>query len=178
MQNLGAGITLDVKVEPQVKAWLMAKNGDLPIVKFRDGDTLIKVIHNLLAKRQRKSRKIINPTDYIKIYIPKCSKKYIYSNCHLSEDSQKMINDYLKSAFKTEFIKHMIDKIEEGYEQKDAIIDFLDYYHLKEDVIKYETLKKSWDRSQEKAIYYKNATKHIILLLYVTPLFLDLSHLL
>jgi len=172
---MNQGITIDISVTPQIKAWLTAKNNNFPVIKLKAGDPIIKLIQEWLTKPNKKSRKKPNPENSIKLYIPLCSHKNIYNSHFLSENRQKFITDFFAASFKAEFIKHVIDKIEEGYSQKKAIYDFLFFYNLRESDFNYETLKKSWDRSQDKANYYNIATKHNTALSLIIPITLDFN---
>jgi hypothetical protein len=173
-----AGITIQIKVDPVVREWIIAKNNNLNIIKFKNGDILHQMIHEWLQKRHRKSRKILTPDQYINIYIPTCSSKNVYKSHHLSVSRQKMINDYLYQAFKSELYKHVINKVEEGYQQREAILDFMDFYRLPEAIINFEMLKKSWDRSDEKYFYYQNVNNKPHNMTFVTPITLDIAFIL
>jgi hypothetical protein len=170
-----AGITIKVQVDPIVKEWIVAKNNNFPVIKFAQGDILHKMIHEWLQKANRKSRRKLQPDQYITIYIPTCNYKNVYKSHHLSVSRENMVNDYLYQAFKKEFYKHMIDKIEEGYTQTDALYDYMDFICIKEGKINFQMLKKSWDRSEEKRFYYNNVNNIKHTLLYITPVLLDIS---
>jgi len=170
-----AGITIQVKVDPIVREFIYAKLNGAAVVRLPQGDILYKMIHDWLQKPNRKHRRKIKPDNLITIYVPTTPTKNIYKSHHLTEFRQKLINDYIYQSLKTEFYKHVLDKISEGYRQRKAIYSFMELYHITDANINYEMLKKSWDRSVEKQKYMKNVKKSIHILTLLTPLTYDIT---
>jgi len=170
-----AGITIQIEVDPTVRQWIISHNNNLPVVKFKNGDILYQMIHDWLQKANRKCRRIIPPDKCLTVYIPTSPYKNVYKTHHLSVSRQKLINSYLYQSFKAEFHKHVINKIEEGYQQREAILDYIDFYHLDETIFQFEMLKKSWDRSDEKYFYYQNAKKYTNCRSIMKPIAIDIA---
>lgn len=71
---------------------------------------------------------------------------------YLDDSSQYQISKELYNRFKDIFHAHVLAYCRAGGMQSDGIKDFCDAYRIYGDVINFDMLKKSWDRSDEKKI--------------------------
>ena len=102
---------------------------------------LMYVKENLSIKRKKNQRKI---KDYIRINT--------LFRCFLSKEGNSEIANELRKRFKNSFHTFVLASLiaNPDLQQKEAIENFIEHFHLTNNKVTYEMLKKSWDRSEEK----------------------------
>ncbi len=82
----------------------------------------------------------------------------LYRN-YLPPNMQRLIRNHFNRLFKLRAHTFILGCCHRGSRQSDAIRDFFRLFNIPENSINYEMIKKSWDRSNEKFILYKNFQK-------------------
>jgi hypothetical protein len=79
----------------------------------------------------------------------------LYRN-YLPPNMQNLVRRHFVRLFKLRAHSFILGCCRMGSKQSDAIRDFFTVFNINENAINYEMVKKSWDRSSEKFLYFKN----------------------
>ena len=158
-------IPLKIKVHPVVREFIISTTGSDVIEPIKNSDFYHRV-HFILQ---------LSPSNYTEIYKKRRFKNeatitILVGRCNLIPEKhnplcrnylddyrQHLISKELYSRFKRNFHNFMLGYMRGGgKQQKMGIEDFLTVYNIIGNEIKFEMLKKSWDRSEEKRLMTEN----------------------
>lgn len=154
-------IPLYIKVDAFVKQFIVRIYGS-DVVDVGQQDALFERIKYILQLAPKEFKNPAKGDHVITVFIPKfriLNKQInnLYRN-NLDDRRQKMIASEFKKLFKQVFHNYVFGYCRSNINkntdenQKEAIYDFCSSYQINMDEILFETLKKSWDRSDEKKI--------------------------
>ena len=145
---MASQIFVDIKVSPFVYYFFVSSNNS-NFIRLKNNDHLWKIIWPKLICPPV-GNKPIDSKYVLKVELFYLRSKDIkHANC-LSDKSQNIINDYLLSQIKRIFHNYVLAFTSAGGTQQNGIEDFCFIYNIPLEEIKYDTLKKSWNRSYEK----------------------------
>lgn len=165
--------TVDVRVTPIVREFLIAKYGSETIKLSKDDYFTQKIRHIL----QNKSTSYVpvkesDRHNYIKLQIHDFkmsirNKSLSYTheeNAYLSEYLQmalsKEFTKYFKEVFHSYVLAYCIAREKKDGSVRDAIYSFCDIYCLPMNNIDFDMLRKSWSRSKEYLVLKKLNSKN------------------
>lgn len=168
--------TVDVKVTPIVKEFLVSKYGSDTITLGKDDYFTQKIRH--IIQRKPDAYKPIKPEDrgnYIRMQVKDVnfSIKSKSFACHHAEHSfltdylqlalSKELTKYFKEVFHSYVLAFCIAKNCVDGVQRDAIYSFADVFCLPMNKIDFDMLRKSWMRSNERRVLKKLQSKKCFL---------------
>lgn len=150
MKNANSEFFTYVQVEPVLREFYLCVNKGSDILRPTKHDVLWKVVKaNLECVPLDVIPVPANHDTYLRIvilYTREFRREYRH---YLSEKGQQAICSHLNSLFKDVFHNYVFGAISAGRcTQIDAIRMFMNDYNISADSIKFETLQKSWQRSQ------------------------------
>lgn len=167
-----AKIPLYIRVAPIVKEFIVSTRGT-DVIDVCKNDRFFEQIKYILQLPPKNINYKNMPTgdNVITLFVPtfRAGGVLIYPQYrnYLDDQKQYLISNEIKKLFKSIFYNYMLaycrsrinNNIEEN--QKEAVNDFCLAYNLSWDVINYEMLIKSWNRSNEKKMLseFKNKRK-------------------
>jgi len=154
-------IPLYIKVDAFVKQFIIKTYGS-DVVDVGQQDALFERIKYVLQLTPKTYKKPISGDHVITVFIPRFRilNKRIdnFYRCNLDDRRQKFIASEFKKLFKSVMHNYILgycrSNINKNMEenQKEGIYDFCLTYEINMDEILFDTLKKSWDRSDEKKL--------------------------
>jgi len=164
-------IPLYIKVDPFVKQFIKRIYGS-DVVDVGQQDALFERIKYILQLQPKEYKQPIKGDYVITVFIPRFRilNKRIdnFYRTNLDDRRQKMIAGEFKKLFKKVFHNYVFGYCRSNINksllenQKEGIYDFCLAYEINMDEILFESLKKSWDRSDEKKMLksMENAKKY------------------
>lgn len=142
------GIVIEIPTTPMIKEFYESIHGD--IIYLSTTDRLHSVINPLLdvvPKKYKPYPKGNGNTVKIKLLWLGQKKIDIRHRNYLSVKAKMIISEILYHDFKETFYSFMLGCVISGRKQREAIELFCKIHNLSMNNTKYETLKKSWYRS-------------------------------
>lgn len=144
-------ITTEVRVSPLIRDFVNTIYQS-NIIELKKNDYLTLILRPLLCLVPE-NYKPFKPTDcFVKIQL--CHQwRYgfdIRYRNYLDELGQKFLNDFLYSQFKEIFFSFVQGCVTSGIEQQKAIELFCKAYNMNSELINFDMLIKSWNRSNNK----------------------------
>jgi len=140
-----------VKVEPALREFYLSVNKGSDILCPGKHDRLWKVVKENLKCVPIGVRPVpADASEYIRIVIrhsPSFRREYRH---YLDAEGQRIVVYHLNSLFKDIFHNYVLGAISSGKcTQIDAIKGFMTDYNINSDNVKFDTLQKSWYRSNQ-----------------------------
>jgi len=150
---MASNIFVDIQVSPLVYHFYHSKSGCNKI-KLQYNDPLSLILYSMLETVPATFRheRFENTIRIELIY--KRNQNIQYIN-YLPPRKQEVISKHLYANIKHLFHNYVLAFVSAGGSQHEAIIDFCTYYNIPLEDVKYETLKKSWNRSEEKRKFFR-----------------------
>ena len=154
-------VTLQLKVHPIVYDFYFAQYGE--IFDIKDDSVLAIILPHVLSLKPKsyEPEKLVNYKalkvvlhDHMFGQAKDCAQYINVEHRHyVSDRNQYYISRFLDNVVKNIFHNYMLAFMRSNplARQKDAILDFCLVYSIEENKINYDMLKKSWDRSGQKA---------------------------
>lgn len=143
-------LTITIPVKPHVKKYLV-KNYGLEY-KLNKRDALSIVLWNMLRRPTLDSRRIKRLERCTELFSVDVSAfRFFKEGCrHLDAYTIVQFNSFVEDNIETEFCSYVDNLVVFGIEQKEAIAAFMAKYDLDETDIKFDTLKKAYQRYRAK----------------------------
>ncbi|PSR56732.1 hypothetical protein AHMF7605_26170 [Adhaeribacter arboris] len=139
-------ITLKVPVKPYVQKYLIARYGTIYQISKRDAIGI--VLYQMLRRPATERRASKRMEQYSAIYpIIVSSKDFWKRGCrNLDDYTSIQLNNLVEDLFQQEFCAYIENLEAHAIEQRYAIEAFMAKYNLDECDIKFETIKKAYQR--------------------------------
>jgi len=163
-------VTVKIKVHPIVYDFYFAQYGE--IFDIKDDSVLAMIIPHVLSLKP-KEYEPVKLTNYKPLNIiihdfrfgsaedvVTTKRIHVEGRRYVSDRNQYYISRFLDNVVKNIFHNYMMAYMRSNptAQQKDAILDFCLVYSIEENKINYDMLKKSWDRSGQKAEWKRLAS--------------------
>lgn len=151
-------IPLQIKLHPVVREFIVSTTGSDVIEPIPNSNFYhrVKTILQLTPKDYKKYPLKRAGTITILVYkfsLGEENRIYGEHRNHLDDRRQYFLSKEMYDGFKSIFHNYVLAYMRGGgKQQKQAIEDFCTVYNLSLDIINYEMLKKSWDRSEQKKL--------------------------
>lgn len=160
-------MTVRIKVPPYIKKYMIAQseNKEEPLVfpkKHIYNISLMQKITNYnylkyipLCERDNVYEYFYHPHDqlptfqYLSIVLPFNERKNVLSFNYLGLHAKYQFVKEVKEDFYFEMTRYLIKKMRANMQRKEAIYEFMEFYNISEDDIKFETLYRQTTRILE-----------------------------
>lgn len=166
-------LTVDIKVTPILKEFIVSKWGTDTLVLKKDDYFTQKIKH--ILQRFPDNYTPVKPNErinYIRMQVKhveyarvgsKChfqkTKTSAYLNAYMQDQVAKELNKYFKEVFHSYVLAFCSARSFKDNCQRDGINDFCETFQISMNSINYEMLKKSWYRSDEYQLFKKMREK-------------------
>lgn len=159
-------LIVTVNTPPSLREFMIARNGGSDMIKLKSDDIFTSKIINLLKSPPKDYQPHRTNNGVISIKVPSfriCNSVHNgLVRFYLSSRDQQIIVDEWNSTFKEIFHNYvMAFCVGMNFKvpcQKMAILSFCEDYKIPMENMNFDTLKKSWDRSEQKK---KHASKFL-----------------
>jgi hypothetical protein len=137
---------VEVRIKPYLKDYFINQFGEEPI-KATTANKLFPFLANYLTHRPQKWKPPVSRDDNLLFELPFSEKINVRSLCYISPKHFSEIQSFLYGRFWGDFITYMNQKVmKKRWQQKYAIIRFMDDNGMDWNKADYETLKKIYYR--------------------------------